>query len=398
MLEVKKLSKTFRLYKKPSDRLQEIFLKRKKHVDHVALSEISFQLRSGESLGVIGPNGAGKSTLLKILTGVLLPDSGEIKSNGKIAGLIELGTGFNFEISGLENLKNNALLMGMSKKEINEKLNQIVSFAEIGNFIYEPLKTYSSGMVMRLAFSTAIHTEPNCFVVDEALSVGDAYFQQKCIRKIMEFKENGGSLLFVSHDLNAIKLLCSNVLVLNRGKAVGLESAEKAVNLYNKIISNQKNFQTDIQDSLSSKGFGTFRAEILSVNLNGLKQHNSKFISGEKINLKIEIKSFDKVDDLVVGFMIRDKFGQDIFGTNSHLHDIELSSNINQCFEVDWTFDLNIGVGGYTLSVALHRGPDHTVECLHWKDSVIQFEVLGVNGNVFAGICRLEPKFNINYK
>lgn len=398
MLEVKKLSKTFRLYKKPSDRLQEIFLKRKKHVDHVALSNITFQLRSGESLGVIGPNGAGKSTLLKILTGVLLPDSGEINTKGKIAGLIELGTGFNFEISGLENLKNNALLMGMSKKEITSKLNQIIDFAEIGSFIHEPLKTYSSGMVMRLAFSTAIHTEPHCFVVDEALSVGDAYFQQKCIRKIMEFKKNGGSLLFVSHDLNAIKLLCSNVLVLDRGKVVGIESAEKAVNLYNKIISNQKNFQTDVSDRLNSKGFGTFRAEILSVNLNGLKEKDSKFISGEKINLKIEIRSFEKVEDLVVGFMIRDKFGQDIFGTNSHLHDIQLSSNTNQLFDVDWTFDLNIGVGNYTLSVALHRGPDHTVECLHWKDSAIQFEVLGVSGNVFAGICRLEPKFNINYK
>ena len=176
-------------------------------------------------MGVIGPNGAGKSTLMKLLTGLLILDEGEISIDGKITGLIELGTGFNPELSGEVNIRNNALLLGMTEVEIANRFEDIVLFAEIGSFINKPLKVYSSGMLMRLAFAVAIHSNPKCFLIDEALSVGDGYFQQKCTRKIMNFKKSGGSLILVSHDMNAIKLLCDKVLLLNEGKVLGIRGA-----------------------------------------------------------------------------------------------------------------------------------------------------------------------------
>tara|TARA_E500000178_G_scaffold356295_1_gene433052 strand:+ start:19899 stop:21092 length:1194 start_codon:yes stop_codon:yes gene_type:complete len=394
VLKVKKLYKSFRLYKKPSDRIFEVLFNSKRHTNCEVLKNINFRLGPGESLGVIGPNGAGKSTLLKLIVGILLPDSGQIDTSGRIAGLVELGTGFNPELTGLENVKNNALLLGMSANELNSKLDNILDFAELGPYIQNPLKTYSSGMVMRLAFATAVHSDPECFVVDEALSVGDSYFQQKCIRKIMDFRSKGGSLLFVSHDLNAVKLLCSNVLVLDEGEVVAYENPEGAVNFYNKLISRYKPSVQDSERNVSC-GYGTLRAIITEVSMNGLTDNNLKFTSGQHVTLKIKIRCNDDIRDFVIGFMIRDRFGQDIFGTNTYLSEIDLSPKKGAALDVDWNFDLNIGVGGYSLSVALHRGPDHTVECLHWQDAAMMFEITGFSGNAFAGLCRLEPTFNV---
>ena len=236
LLSVKNLNKNFKLYQKPFDRLVEFFLRKKKHTMYPAISGVSFELHEGESLGVIGPNGAGKSTLMKLLTGLLILDEGEIFIDGKITGLIELGTGFNPELSGEVNIRNNALLLGMTEVEIANRFEDIVLFAEIGSFINKPLKVYSSGMLMRLAFAVAIHSNPKCFLIDEALSVGDGYFQQKCTRKIMNFKKSGGSLILVSHDMNAIKLLCDKVLLLNEGRCMELGEPESTVNSYNTII------------------------------------------------------------------------------------------------------------------------------------------------------------------
>ncbi|MDD2340924.1 MAG: ABC transporter ATP-binding protein, partial [Methanosarcina sp.] len=188
MMRVTGVSKKFKSYHSPADRLKEIIFRKKYHREIVALDNISFEVGDGETLGIVGQNGAGKSTILKILSGILLPDTGSIEIDGKITGILELGTGFNPELTGLENIYMNGTFLGMTRAEIDQRKSEIMDFAELGDFIYEPIKTYSSGMLMRLAFSIAIHAEPKCFLVDEALSVGDAYFQQKCMRKIIEFK------------------------------------------------------------------------------------------------------------------------------------------------------------------------------------------------------------------
>ena len=392
MIAVEGISKAFRLYRKPSDRLREIILRRSYHTVHQALSDISFVVEDGQTLGIIGCNGAGKSTLLKILTGVLLPDQGQMQLSGRITGLLELGTGFNMELSGLENIRANAMLLGMSTEQIAARRDTIVEFAELGAFINEPLKTYSSGMIMRLAFAIAIHADPACFVVDEALAVGDAYFQQKCMRAIHEFCAQGGSIIFVSHDLNAIKMLCNKVLVLDHGRMVGYDDPETAANLYNRIIA--RIHQDAARDALpQGAGYGTGRAWIEQARICGQHSQGTVMAAGEIAELSIDFQVREPIADLTLGLMIRDRFGQDIFGTNTHLLNIRLDPPPHQIQRVGWRIPLNIAPGKYTITLALHRGTDHSLECLHWNDKILEFEIAGVLGPHFGGICRLEPEF-----
>ena len=220
MIHVENVSKRFKLYKSPADRLKEIIFRRTYHKDFQSLNDVSLHVNDGETLGIIGPNGAGKSTLLKVLSGIIIPDSGTVNISGKVTGLLELGTGFNPEMTGRQNIYMNGLLIGMTKEEIDQRIQNIIDFTELGSFIENQIKTYSSGMVMRLAFAVAYHAEPSCFLVDEALSVGDAHFQQKCMKAIKEFKEKGGSIIFVSHDLNAVKMLCDKAILLSKGKTL----------------------------------------------------------------------------------------------------------------------------------------------------------------------------------
>ncbi len=396
LLTVENLNKNFKLYKKPSDRLFELFLRKKKHIVYSAISSLSFELQQGESLGVIGPNGAGKSTLMKLLTGLLISDSGKIFIDGKITGLIELGTGFNPELTGEVNIRNNALLLGMNDTEISNRFDAIAEFAEIGNYLNKPLKVYSSGMVMRLAFAVAIHSDPKCFLIDEALAVGDAYFQQKCTRKIMSFKENGGSLILVSHDMNAIKLLCDKVLLLNEGKCLELGEPESTVNSYNRLLAGFKNSGNELSQQSKEPGYGTLRASIEDFSFNGIKAENYIFKSGEKVSLKLKIRCDYDLNDLVVGFLIRDRFGQDVFGTNTLLHGCLIKVSAGDLLDILWDFNLNLGLGKYTLTVALHLGPDHTVECLHWADAICSFDISEFDGSKFIGICSLKPTLVIN--
>jgi len=391
LLKVENICKGFRLYKSPSDRFLEIFLRKQRHTYHQALKNINFELKPGQALGIIGANGAGKSTLLKLLLGVLVPDSGKITIHGRTTGLLELGTGFNHELTGIENLHANALLLGMSEKQIEEKIQLITNFSEVGDFINEPLKIYSSGMIMRLAFSIAIHADPDCFIVDEALAVGDAYFQQKCMRKIMEFRENGGALLFVSHDLNAVKLLCNKVLVLEKGKIVTIAEPSEATQIYNRSLAKVGSSEIVSTKNNKSKGFGTRRAELLAVTIIGSLSGKDKISSGEKTQIKCTIFCNEKIDDLVLGILIRDRFGQDVYGTNSFLMGVEIPSKAREAFQANWDFIMNLGPGKYTLTAALHVGPDHTVECLHWEDATLEFEVAGVLGPNFVGLCKLDP-------
>ena len=223
------------------DRLKESLglSRKKKYKEHYALNHVSFQVHKGETVGIIGTNGSGKSTILKIITGVLSPTDGEVVVNGRISALLELGAGFNMEYSGLENVYLNGSMIGFSREEIDAKLQSILDFADIGEFIHQPVKTYSSGMFVRLAFAVAINIDPEILIVDEALSVGDVFFQAKCYRKFEEFKEMGKTILFVSHDLSSIGKYCDRVVLLNKGEKLAEGGAKEMVNLYRRVLVNQ---------------------------------------------------------------------------------------------------------------------------------------------------------------
>lgn len=353
----------------------------------------------GETLGIVGENGAGKSTILKILTGILIPDTGTVDVSGKITGLLELGTGFNAEFSGLDNIFHNATYLGLSRREIEERLDRIVDFTELKDFIHEPIKTYSSGMVMRLAFSVAIHADPQAFVVDEALSVGDAYFQQKCMRRIKEFKENGGSIVFVSHDANAVKVLCDKAILMQEGNVVEQGDPESIINTYNFIVAKRsKGEEIRYQTDDVSSGYGNHKVMIDSMTL--LDENNNQseiLVSGRPVKFLIRLNGQDTVDGLTIGIAIRDKFGQDIFGTNSFHLKKKMGIQKGESLCATYSFDeFNIGPGKYTISVALHTDDTHIDECFHWLDKCVGFEVVNGADALFLGLVRLKPVLHIS--
>jgi lipopolysaccharide transport system ATP-binding protein len=389
MIEVRELAKSYKLYRKPADRLREIFWRRPFHTRHQALEAISFTVKSGETLGVIGRNGAGKSTLLKILNGVVIADTGEVHSSGRVTGLLELGTGFDVNLSGEHNIRSNGLLLGMTEEEVSARTAAIIEFAELGDYIYEPLRTYSSGMTMRLAFAIAIHAEPDTFLIDEALSVGDGRFQQKCMRRIREFRSEGGSIVFVSHDLNAVKMLCDRVIVLSEGRVVADGDPEHAVNHYNQLLAGDDSGETG--ESVIEGGYGNFKAAITQVTALGVDSRGTLLSSGEEMELRVAIEGRVKIPAISLGMVIRDRFGQDMFGTNSHLLDEQLSLDAGEKFTLCFRFPMNLAPGKYTVTLALHEGIDHTQHCYHWWDNAVTFEVSGIRGHQFGGLCNLHP-------
>lgn len=395
VLEVKNVTKIYKIYKSNINRLKEIFVKKTYHKEFISNKNISFNLFEGETLGIIGVNGAGKSTILKIIAGVIEPTSGEILKDGRVTALLELGTGFNSQMSGYENIFLNGTLIGMSHQECEEKLKSIIDFSELGDYIYEPILTYSSGMSMRLAFSIAIFSDPKILIVDEALSVGDAHFAAKCTKALRERKDQKMSIIYVSHDLNSLKLLCDRVLLLNHGEVVKDGDPEDVINSYNFLISklNDQEESMVIKDTAKSS-YGTFDIEIQKVIIKGKKSNSAIINSGEDTVLELYIKSKIDINNMTVGIMIRDKFGQDIFGTNTFHYKLKLDFKKNKEYICKFEMPLNIGIGRYSITAAVHSQDTHLDNCSHWLDNAASFEVAGVNNNLFAGLCRLEPTIN----
>jgi lipopolysaccharide transport system ATP-binding protein len=398
VIVVQKVSKTFKLYRTPSDRLKEILFRRSFHKNFKAVDRVSFSVQQGETLGIIGENGAGKSTLLKLLTGILIPDAGTVDIGGKITGLLELGTGFNVEFSGTDNIIHNATYLGLSRAEIDEKMERIVEFTELGEFIHEPIKTYSSGMVMRLAFSVAIHAEPQAFVVDEALSVGDAYFQQKCMTKIREFKQSGGAIVFVSHDLNAVKVLCDKAVLMDHGKLVEYGNPEAVINQYNYLIAGRsRKSEKQLSPGKETRGYGNCKAVIEGVVLKDKNDDPAEIlVSGQSAAITVEITGRETQRNMTLGIVIRDRFGQDIYGTNTFYLGKPIHISRGQTVSVTWAFEVfNLGAGKYSVTAALHTGPSHVDECIHWVDGCAVFEVVLGDGPFFNGLARLVPELSI---
>ena len=395
ILEVKNVTKIYKIYNKNTDRLKEIFTGKTYHEDFISNKDISFDLYEAETLGIIGINGAGKSTILKIIAGIIEPTSGEIVRHGRITALLELGTGFNEDMSGEENIFLNGTLIGMTHQECQKNKDNIINFSELGDHIYQPISTYSSGMKMRLAFSIAIFSEPKILIVDEALAVGDAHFAAKCTKALKERKAKNMSIIYVSHDLNSLKLLCDRVILLNHGELEKEGAPDDVINSYNFLISklNDKDNLIDAKDD-DANSFGTFDVEMTEVNIKGALSNSNVISAGEKATVSVTIVSKVDIENMTIGIMIRDKFGQDIFGTNTFHHHLPIAFERGKEYLCTYEMPLNIGVGKYNISMAIHSSDTHLENCLHWLDHAESFEVAGTQGSQFIGLCRLEPTIN----
>lgn len=337
-IKVDDVSKMYKMYDKPMDRLKESLglTRRKCYKEHYALNHISFQVYKGETVGIIGTNGAGKSTILKIITGVLGSSAGQVQVNGRISALLELGAGFNSEYTGIENVYLNGTMIGFSREEIDAKLSDILDFADIGDFVYQPVKTYSSGMFVRLAFAVAINIEPEILIVDEALSVGDVFFQAKCYRKFEEFKQMGKTILFVSHDLNAISKYCDRVILLNKGRQESEGDPKEMVDLYKQLIVNQtattdgsraeRTGREEIPDhwygifdmNPNVQEYGDKKAVMTAFQILDEKGlHTNTIEKGKEFTLQVRVRYLEDVDDPIYAFSLKNLRGTEISGTNT---------------------------------------------------------------------------------
>jgi len=391
MIEVRNISKTFKIYHKPIDILKEFIMRKPYHTEYKALKDISFSLDKGEVLGILGPNGSGKSTLLKILNGIILPDSGEIIKKGKITGLLELGTGFNYDLTGEENIYFNGMLIGMTKEEIEAKKDDIIKFSELGDFIKEPIKIYSSGMIVRLAFSIAIHSNPDVFLIDEALSVGDAHFQQKCYKKIKDFVKNGGSIIFVSHDINAVKLICNKAILIYKGEMLDSGEPNKVINSYYQLLAVLNQEENQFKINPENQEYGSYEAKIEKIEINP-----QKLLSGDIIDINIFVKAYKDIPDLSVGILIRDRYGIDIYGINTELLGIGINMKEGELKKINFRLKADIKPDKYTLTVAIHKGETHQEKCYHWIENAVNFEIAGYKNNRFAGITNLPIEIKID--
>lgn len=408
MIKVEGISKKFKLYRSPADRLKEIILRKPYHKDFIALDNISFEIDAGQTLGIIGQNGAGKSTLLKILSGIVIPDSGTIRIDGKVTGLLELGTGFNAEMTGLENIYMNGTLIGMTKDEIDQKKQTIIDFSELGEFILEPIKTYSSGMTMRLAFSIAIHADPKCFLVDEALAVGDAYFQQKCMRKIQEFRENGGSIVFVSHDMNAVMTLCDYAILLDHGKMISYGIPRSIVDLYISRICIQSHkgekpvTLVDTKDTLNNhSNISTREIEFDSIRiLDSSKNVITHVHSDDEIIISFSFRSLRHIEDPTFGILIRNRYGMSIFGTNTHLlHQKNNPLLMGKMYQVSYRLNVPLQPDDYLITVAIDNQGKATNSFDEYLLRLNDIATLKVVRNekqpLYDGVTNLNPTINV---
>lgn len=350
VIEIKNITKIYNLYNKPSDRLKEaLFSRKSRHTEFAALNDVSFDVCKSEILGIIGKNGSGKSTILKIITNVLTPTSGECIVKGKIAALLELGAGFNMEYTGIENIYLNGQMIGFSKEEMDKKLQDIIDFADIGEHIFQPVKTYSSGMFARLAFSVAISVDPDILIVDEALSVGDVFFQNKCYRRFEEFRDKGKTILFVTHDMGSVIRYCNRCVLLNAGKKVGEGKPQEMVDLYKRIMVGQWNENEEknstIENSIDSTNinvnrlwkeqistnpdmevYGDGRAEIIDFGIfSDSGNIGNNVYKGDYYTVKMKVRINDDNLNPIFAFKLRDVKGTELTGTNTMLEDIDTS-------------------------------------------------------------------------
>lgn len=404
MIEVKNIVKKYRLYNKPIDRLKESLSpnKKKYHQEFNALNDVSFIVNKGDAVGILGKNGSGKSTLLKLITGVISPSSGEVIVNGKISAILELGAGFNPEYTGRENIYLNGLMMGYTREEMDEKINSIIDFADIGTFIEQPVKVYSSGMFARLAFAVSINVEPDILIVDEALAVGDIRFQTKCIEKMKELKSNGTTILFVSHATEQVKRFCNKAVWIKEGKVKAEGASSEIVDLYEDYMKHGNDY------------FGAANTNSVAVNRAFDKSDEETIILPEDPNIlasitnvnitKDELKSFDQleieviyeiyenfIEDILIGVALYTPKRDYIFGPNTHLEKIEIPKSFGRHSIKYIVPKLPLMGGTYCIDVGIFS--NEGLICLNYKENANQFVV--TNDYFSEGLVYLNHRWEV---
>ena len=415
-IKVKNLTKIYHLYDKPQDRLKEALnpFNKSYHHDFFAMDGVSFEIKKGETVGIIGKNGAGKSTLLKMITGVLTPTSGTIETTGTISSLLELGAGFNPDMTGMENIYLNGTLMGFSKEEMATRVDAILEFADIGEFIHQPVKMYSSGMFARLAFSVSIAVEPDILIVDEALSVGDMAFQMKCFKKFQDFQAQGRTILFVTHGLDTVIRYCNRGIVIDNGKMVFDNSPKMAVDAFKKILSgnfyetekSEEVVTTDILDEqvylkeffdrhIELDTYGNGKATIIDYGIldqnnkpSAILDYNSEF------KIVIKVRFFEDTEDPIFAFTLKDAKGLEITGTNSMMkNSLQGTYAKGQSVTVTFSQKANLQLGKYALSLGCVSINETGVEVFSRIYDAILFEVIG--SAQMVGFFDLQSEINI---
>lgn len=423
VIEVRNVGKCYQLYDKPLHRMFQSLVGGRQtfYREFWALRDVEFEVRRGETLGIVGRNGAGKSTLLQLIAGTLKPTEGSASIHGRVAALLELGSGFNPEFTGRQNVYLNASILGLSRAEVDARIRDILDYAEIGEFVDQPVRNYSTGMVMRLAFAVVAHVDADILIIDEALAVGDAFFMQKCMRFLREFRKRG-TLLFVSHDGGAVTGLCDRAIWLEHGRVKAIGDARKVMESYNQasVVERQggitaRDFQTgretrkterkvDGRQALMDRsqlrndmqifpfkpdadGFGEYKAHILHAAFcNEVGDEIAIVVAGECVTLEIEVHADAAVDNLIVGFYIKDRLGQLLFGDNSVLsHEGDFALTEGERSRARFQFVMpRLLPGEYFIAVGLAEGTQEQHVVQHWQHEALRF--ISVGGTLSAGM------------
>jgi lipopolysaccharide transport system ATP-binding protein len=398
LLRVQNVGKAFRSYSSEWKRFAGWFgLQLKAKEEIWVLRRINFEVHAGEAIGIVGQNGAGKSTLLKMITGTLSPTEGSIQINGRIAAILELGMGFNPELTGRQNVFHASGLMGFTAEKTQQAIQEIEDFAEIGEYFDQPVRVYSSGMQMRVAFAVATAYRPEILIVDEALSVGDSYFQHKSFSRIREFQEQGTTLLIVSHDRSAIQSLCDRAIMLEGGSVIKDGNPEEVFDFYNAIIAEKENSTVEVKQLDSGRvqtSSGTGEAKIEEIGLYNSEGVVVEYVGvGDKVELRIKVKVHKAVESLVLGFGIKDRLGEVMYGTNTwHTEQVINHPKAGDVYQIVVTFPANFGVGSYSIVTALHDKDTHLTTNYEWQDLALVFNVINIDKTQFTGCNWLEPR------
>lgn len=403
VLDITSVGKSYRDYGNELWRILSWFGLRFKPVHEIwTLQNISFSVAPGEAIGIVGQNGAGKSTLLKIITGTLKPSTGNVTVRGKIAAILELGMGFHPDLTGRQNAYHSAGLMGYTSAQIDAVIDQIEAFAEVGEYFDQPVRTYSSGMQMRVAFATATAYRPEILIVDEAMSVGDAYFQHKSFDRIRQFQSEGTTLLLVSHDSSAIQAICDRAILLEKGKVIQDGEPEEVMDFYNALIADKENNKVEqikLDNGKVQTVSGTGEALVEEIGLYNDKGEKVEFVGvGDLVELRVKVKVHQDIPELVLGYMIRDRLGQAVYGTNTHhLDQVIQNAKEGDVIDFSFSFTARLGVGSFSITIALHSHDTHIGTNYEWKDQALLLSVVNTSKNTFTGLCWMEPKARIEY-